>query len=195
MSTLEEKTPEKESVEDHMEEEEEEDRAAAGEQAEEKKKPASGKKSTAIVVSKEPSKKKAPAAKKTAPDADGEKKAKKRRPAAKKTDTPTEIVCPTRLHSIIHKIIEKKRPGLNIGSDFVESLSKALNRHVVTFIKLSHVLSDFKGLKTTNGNALIATGEFISELRRNPHLMLKIKPPTHLVLGKPVKKTELLLSY
>lgn len=150
----------------------------------------------------------APAAqkKKTAPaDSDdeaeetggGAHETKKKRKSSKTSKPIREIIPHARLHSITGKIIEKDRPGLRIGDDFLVLLSKNLNHYVTDFIKASHLCSTFKGLKTTNGNAIALTGELISFVRRNPHLLFELKPPSKITYVSPNQKTRqpLMLTY
>lgn len=145
----------------------------------------------------------APQRKKTAPadsddddsddDEEGSKKKKKKR-AFKPVH---EIIPHARLHSITAKIIEKTRPGLRIGDDFLVKLSHTLNHYVTGFIKASHLCSQFKGLKTTNGNALALTGELIGFIRKNPYLLFELKPPSEISYMSSNQKTPqpLMLTY
>ena len=147
----------------------------------------------------------APAAqkKKTAPadsdddeETDGEQETKKKKKSSKSKPV-REIIPHARLHSITGKIIEKNRPGLRIGDDFLVRLSEKLNHYVTDFIKASHLCSTFKGLKTTNGNAIALTGELISFVRRNPHLLFELKPTSEITYVSPNQKTRqpLMLTY
>lgn len=148
----------------------------------------------------------APQRKKTAPadsddddsdldddDEEGSKKKKKKR-AFKPVH---EIIPHARLHSITAKIIEKTRPGLRIGDDFLVKLSHTINHYVTGFIKASHLCSAFKGLKTTNGNALALTGELIGFIRKNPYLLFELKPPSEISYMSSNQKTPqpLMLTY
>jgi hypothetical protein len=127
----------------------------------------------------------------------GEQDTKKKRKSSKSSKPVREIIPHARLHSITGKIIEKNRPGLRIGDDFLVRLSEKLNHYVTDFIKASHLCSTFKGLKTTNGNAIALTGELISFVRRNPHLLFELKPPSEITYVSPSQKTRqpLMLTY
>jgi len=140
--------------------------------------------------------------KKTAPadsddEDDGDAQETKKKKKSSKSKPVREIIPHARLHSITGKIIEKNRPGLRIGDDFLVRLSEKLNHYVTDFIKASHLCSTFKGLKTTNGNAIALTGELISFVRRNPHLLFELKPPSEITYVSSNQKTRqpLLLTY
>lgn len=128
--------------------------------------------------------KKAPAQKKTKPETETEEKKKKaivpverpkaKRAIAKKDTEPKEPFKKTTLHKLVKVILHKiggPATDMHVSESFVEGLEEIIRKGTVSVISMSNHISAYKGLMSTDGEAIVKTLKIIKQIKQNPAII------------------------
>lgn len=149
------------------------EKKTAAPSAVEKKKPAAEQKTTTKKTDPAPEKKKDAAEKAiVAVPHPKAKRAISKRHAASADDE--EAIKKTTLHKLVKVILQKmggEAADLHVSANFVDELELVIRKGMVGVISMSNHISAYKGLRSTDGEAIVNTVKIIEHIKQNPDIM------------------------